>query len=97
MTWAHVHLDVSLTSLLSLGNPVISTIGAWAIFSQALSASQVAGAIVVLIALGVIVSKQRSDRGARGRSCRDPGSPGWVARLDGGSRAAGTLARWPVG
>jgi hypothetical protein len=41
---------------------VISTIGAWAIFSRALSLSQVAGAIVVLIALGAIVSKQRSDR-----------------------------------
>lgn len=62
MTWAHAHLDVTLTSLLSLGNPVISTIGAWAIFSQALSLSQVAGAIVVLIALGAIVRKQRSDR-----------------------------------
>jgi drug/metabolite transporter (DMT)-like permease len=62
MTWAHAHLDVTLTSLLSLGNPVISTIGAWAIFSQALSVSQVAGAIVVLVALGAIVSKQRSDR-----------------------------------
>ena len=62
MTWAHAHLDVTLTSLLSLGNPVVSTIGAWAIFSQALSVSQVAGAIVVLVALGAIVSKQRSDR-----------------------------------
>jgi len=62
MTWAHAHLDVTLTSLLSLGNPVISTIGAWAIFSQALSVSQVAGAVVVLVALGAIVSKQRSDR-----------------------------------
>ena len=62
MTWAHAHLDVTLTSLLSLGNPVISTIGAWAIFSQALSLSQVAGAVVVLVALGAIVSQQRSDR-----------------------------------
>jgi drug/metabolite transporter (DMT)-like permease len=62
MTWAHAHLDVTLTSLLSLGNPVISTIGAWAIFSQVLSLSQVAGAVVVLVALGAIVSKQRSDR-----------------------------------
>ena len=62
MTWAHAHLDITVTSMLSLGNPVISTIGAWAIFSQALSASQVAGAVVVLIALGAIVRKQRSDR-----------------------------------
>ena len=61
MTWAHAHLDVSLTSLLSLGSPVISTIGAWAIFSQALSASQIVGAVVVLVALGVLISKQRAD------------------------------------
>jgi drug/metabolite transporter (DMT)-like permease len=61
MTWAHAHLDVSLTSLLSLGNPVVSTIGAWAIFSQALSASQIAGAVVVLVALGALISRQRAD------------------------------------
>ena len=61
MTWAHAHLDVTLTSLLSLGNPVVSTIGAWAIFSQDLSVSQIAGAVVVLVALGAIIRKQRAD------------------------------------
>jgi drug/metabolite transporter (DMT)-like permease len=61
MTWAHAHLDVTLTSMLSLGNPVVSTIGAWAIFSQALSPSQVAGSVLVLVALGSIISRQRGD------------------------------------
>jgi drug/metabolite transporter (DMT)-like permease len=61
MTWAHAHLDVTLTSLLSLGNPVVSTIGAWAIFSQALGPPQIIGAVVVLVALGGIVSRQRAD------------------------------------
>ena len=29
MTWVHRYLDVTVTSTLTLANPVISTIGAW--------------------------------------------------------------------
>jgi len=72
MTWAHAHVDVSVTSTLSLANPVVSTIGAWAVFGQALTGSQIAGAIVVLVALGAIVTRQRSlARGAEAAATQD--------------------------
>ncbi|MGZ4680077.1 MAG: DMT family transporter [Ilumatobacteraceae bacterium] len=61
MTWAQRHLDITLSSLLTLGNPVISAIGAWMIFGQALGAVQIAGAIVVLAALGGIVLEARAN------------------------------------
>ena len=64
MTWAQRHLDITLASLLTLGNPVISAVGAWMIFGQALGAVQIAGAIVVLAALGGIVLEARANAAA---------------------------------
>lgn len=61
MTWAQRHIDITVASLLMLGGPVISAIGAWVVFSQQLSAVQIAGALVVLAALGAIVLGVRSN------------------------------------
>jgi drug/metabolite transporter (DMT)-like permease len=60
MTWAQRYLDVSLASLLMLGNPVVSIVGAWMVFGQRLSAFQGLGALVVLIGLGGVVASQRT-------------------------------------
>jgi drug/metabolite transporter (DMT)-like permease len=60
MTWAQRHVDITLASLLMLGSPVISAVGAWFAFGQRLSAMQFAGAFVVLAALGAIVVDVRS-------------------------------------
>ena len=60
MTWAQRHLDITLASLLTLGNPVISAIGAWVVFGQQLGGVQIAGAVVVLAAIGGIVVEARS-------------------------------------
>ncbi len=62
MTWAHHYLDVTLTSMMTLANPVVSIIGAWIIYSQTLAALQIAGAVVVLVSLGAILRRQRADR-----------------------------------
>jgi drug/metabolite transporter (DMT)-like permease len=62
MTWAHHYVDVSVTSMLTLANPVISIAGAWLLFSQSLTVVQIAGGLVVLGALAVIVRRQRADR-----------------------------------
>lgn len=62
MTWAHHYVDVTVTSLLTLANPVVSIVGAWILFSEALAPGQLVGAVVVLVALGAIV---RGQRGAR--------------------------------
>lgn len=61
MTWAQRHMDITLASLLTLANPVISAIGAWVVFGQQLGGVQMAGAIVVLAALGGIVLEARSN------------------------------------
>ncbi len=63
MTWAHRYLDVSLTSLLALGAPVVSTMGAWILYSQSLGPTQIVGAAVVLVALGSIVRSERAELG----------------------------------
>lgn len=62
MTWAHHYVDVSVTSMLTLANPVVSIVGAWLIFSEALGPLQVAGTVTVLVALGMIVRNQRGLR-----------------------------------
>jgi drug/metabolite transporter (DMT)-like permease len=62
MTWAHHYLDVTVTSMMTLANPVVSIVGAWLIFSQALGTLQIASAIVVLLALGSILRRQRAGR-----------------------------------
>ena len=58
MTWAHHYVEVSVTSMMTLANPVISIVGAWIIFSQSLGALQIAGAAIVLVALGAILRHQ---------------------------------------
>jgi drug/metabolite transporter (DMT)-like permease len=62
MTWAHHYVDVTVTSMMTLANPVVSVIGAWFIFDQDLTAAQLAGGVVVLVALGAIVRRQRAER-----------------------------------
>jgi len=62
MTWAHHYVDVSVTSMMTLGNPVVSVVGAWILFDQDLAPAQMFGGVVVLVALGAILRRQRSER-----------------------------------
>jgi drug/metabolite transporter (DMT)-like permease len=62
MTWAHHYVDVSVTSMMTLGNPVVSIVGAWILFEQDLTPAQMIGGVVVLIALGAILRRQRTER-----------------------------------
>ncbi|HKA04041.1 MAG TPA: EamA family transporter [Acidimicrobiales bacterium] len=60
MAWAHRHVDVTISSLLTLGSPVISALGAWLVFSQSLTTVQLVGAALVLLGLvGVVVASPR--------------------------------------
>jgi drug/metabolite transporter (DMT)-like permease len=62
MTWAHHYVDVSVTSMMTLANPVVSIVGAWILFDQDLTPEQVVGGVVVLVALGAILRRQRAER-----------------------------------
>jgi drug/metabolite transporter (DMT)-like permease len=60
MAWAHRHVDVTISSLLTLANPVVSTVGAWLVYEQSLTGLQVLGAVLVVGGLvGVVVGAPR--------------------------------------
>ena len=62
VNWAHQHVTLTFTSLMTLAVPVLSAIGAWLAFREALTTMQVAGMAVVLTVLAFVVVE-----GERGR------------------------------
>jgi drug/metabolite transporter (DMT)-like permease len=59
LTWAQASLEVSTTTLLQLGSPVVSMIGAWWIHHQSLKPMQLLGGAVVLASLAGIITRSR--------------------------------------
>ncbi len=59
MSWAHKYVDVSLSSLMTLGVPVVSAVAAWWWLEEGMSAGQLVGGAIVLGALAVIVVRHR--------------------------------------
>jgi drug/metabolite transporter (DMT)-like permease len=62
MMWAHHYVDVSVSSTMTLANPVVSIVGAWVLYDQDLAPTQIVGGVVVLAALGALVHRQRAER-----------------------------------
>ena len=60
ISWASLHLPVTTTSLLTLGSPVVSVLGAWLIYDQQLGLVQVFGALLVIAGLAGTVWDRRS-------------------------------------
>ena len=60
ISWASRHLPVTTTSLLTLGSPVVSVLGAWLIYDQQLGLVQVFGALLVIAGLAGTVWDRRS-------------------------------------
>ncbi len=57
MNWAHLHVSLSLTGMLTLAIPALSAFGAWLALDQRLTAVQVAGMVVVMASLVVVVRR----------------------------------------
>ena len=55
MLWAQKYVDASVSSLILLLGPVISSIGAWLVYDQNISVIQVIGGAVVLASLAGVV------------------------------------------
>ena len=55
MTWAQRYLDTTVSSLITLGGPVISTTLAFVFLDQSVALVQVLGGIVVLLGLGGVI------------------------------------------
>ena len=43
MMWSHHYVDVTVTSMMTLANPVVSIVGAWILYDQDLAPAQMAG------------------------------------------------------
>lgn len=59
MAYAQRAVDVSVSSLITLANPVISTVGAFLILGQTMRLLQAVGAVVLLGSLAMIVVERR--------------------------------------
>lgn len=61
MTWASGHLPVTVSSLLTLGSPVVSAVGAWLWLNQSMNEWQCLGSAIVLGALAAIAVNTRAE------------------------------------
>jgi len=61
MNWAHAHVRLSITSLLTLAGPVISAVGAAVVLGEPLFGLQVAGMAVVIGSLAAVVYRMSGD------------------------------------
>lgn len=52
--WSLRHLDATVSSLINLGAPVFSVIGAWIIFDQSITVVQMLGAGIVILSLAFV-------------------------------------------
>ena len=65
MTWAQRYLDTTVSSLITLGGPVISTSLAFLLLSQSVSLLQVLGGVVVLVGVGGVIISAATARSAK--------------------------------
>jgi drug/metabolite transporter (DMT)-like permease len=57
VAWAHGHVDVSVSSMLMLAQPVVSALAALLVLSEPVTLSMVVGGTIVVLALGAIVGR----------------------------------------
>jgi probable blue pigment (indigoidine) exporter len=55
--WAHRFLEVSVSSVIGAGNPVVASVAALMILGQPLTALQVAGGLVAVLAIAVVARR----------------------------------------
>ena len=58
MNWAHVRVSLAIISMLTLANPILSTIGAAIFLGETLDTWQVAGMALVLAALIITIRRE---------------------------------------
>ncbi len=55
MNWAHPRVRLSVTSMLTLGVPVLTTIGGIAFLDQSVNGLQILGVVIVLVGLSLVI------------------------------------------
>ncbi len=61
VNWAHRYVDVTISSLMMLGVPVVGAVAAWIVLDESLAPLQVAGGLVTLAALFIVVRRPAAD------------------------------------
>jgi drug/metabolite transporter (DMT)-like permease len=61
MNWAHAHVPIVVTSLMTLAIPVFATASAAVFIHEGVSGAQVAGMVVVIVALAIVVARTSRD------------------------------------
>jgi drug/metabolite transporter (DMT)-like permease len=59
MSWSHRYVDVSVSSLIVVAQPVVSALAAAVVLGESLGALQLLGGAIVLVAIGVLVHGHR--------------------------------------
>jgi len=59
VNWAHEHVPAFVSSMILLAVPIIATAGAAVVLDEPVSALQVVGGAIVLVAIGIIVASSR--------------------------------------
>jgi drug/metabolite transporter (DMT)-like permease len=59
MNWAHRYVDASISSVIGSSNPIVAAAAALVILGQPLTAIQVGGGLVGLVAITVVARRHR--------------------------------------
>jgi drug/metabolite transporter (DMT)-like permease len=59
MNWAHRYVDASISSVIGSSNPIVAAVAALVILGQPLTAVQVSGGLVGLVAIAVVATRHR--------------------------------------
>ena len=59
VTWAHRHVDVSLSSVIGVGQPVIAAAGAAIFLDERVGALQIAGGVITIVAVVAFILRRR--------------------------------------
>jgi drug/metabolite transporter (DMT)-like permease len=57
VAWAHAQVDVSISSLLILAQPIIATVAAFVVLGEPLTVLEIVGGLVVIVAVAAIVRR----------------------------------------
>src|SRR5439155_6270237 len=75
LSWSHPYVDVSVSSIIVVAAPVLSSLAAVFVLDEPLGALQILGGVVVLVAIAAVVSASASTYAAHPEAAVETGSP----------------------
>ena len=75
MSWSHRYVDVSVSSIIVDGAPVLSSLAAVFVLDEPLGALQLMGGLVVLVAIAAVVRASASTFGEHPETAVETATP----------------------